>query len=290
MSTLDLVPLAAFLKAGSGLIISSDKSYLVESRLSPVATKHGLSSVAELIGRLKAFPSETLKRDVLEAMTTNETSFFRDGTPFEALKTKVLPALVKARQANRRLRILCAATSTGQEPYSIAMLLQELQGPQGQALLGQSLQGWTLDIVATDIDTGVLARAEGGVYSKFEVQRGLPITHLVKYFDQLGPDAWRVKPTVRNTVTFRQANLLQDQPGLGAFDVIFCRNVLIYFDPETKGAVLARLAKHLADDGSLFLGGAETVIGITDRFTLSPGTRGMYVKTPPRASAAALAA
>ncbi len=268
MSPADLATLAAFLKAGSGLIISSDKSYLVESRL---------ASVADLIGRLKIFPPENLKRDVLEAMTTNETSFFRDGTPFEALRTKILPSLIKSRQTSRRIHILCAAASTGQEPYSIALLLQEFQ---------QALQGWTLDIVATDIDTAVLARAQKGVYSKFEVQRGLPVTHLVKNFDQLSDDAWQIKPAVRNLVSFRQTNLLQDQPTWGTFDVIFCWNVLIYFDPATKSAMLGRLANHLADDGVLFLGGAETVIGITEKFILSPGMRGTYMKAAARALAA----
>ena len=278
MSAPDITYLAEFLKSTSGLIISVDKGYLVESRLAPVATKHGCGNVADLVGRLKTFPPEALKRDVLEAMTTNETSFFRDNTPFEGLKTRTLPPLLKARASSRRLRILCAASSTGQEPYSIAMMLREL---------GPIVQGWNLEIVATDIDTNVIARAGKGVYTKFEVQRGLPITMLVKYFDQLGPDAWQIKSTVRDLVDFRFANILHEQPAWGTFDVIFCRNVLIYFDPATKAAVLARLAKHLADDGTLFLGGAETVIGISDKFNLSPGTRGMYSKTPKRLPALA---
>lgn len=277
MSTFDMAFLAAFLKAGSGLILAGDKSYLVESRLQPVAVRHRCGTVTELIDRLKVFPPEGLKRDVLEAMTTNETSFFRDSSPFEALKSKVLPTLIKARQTTRRLRILCAAASTGQEPYSIAMLLREF---------APGLEGWRLEITGTDIDTAVLARAEAGSYSKFEVQRGLPVTMLVKHFEQLDDDAWRIKPHVRDLVTFRTANLLQDQPGLGLFDVIFCRNVLIYFDPATKAAVLGRLSNHLAEDGALFLGGAETVIGISDKFALAAGTRGVYVKAPARKAAA----
>jgi chemotaxis protein methyltransferase CheR len=281
MSTLDMPYLAEFLKTGSGLIISGDKGYLVESRLAPVAAKHGCASVADLVGRLKTFPGDALKRDVLEAMTTNETSFFRDGTPFDVLKTRLLPALAKARAAGRKLRILCAAASTGQEPYSIAMLVRET---------GALLQGWNVEIVATDIDTCVLARAAKGVYSKFEVQRGLPIAMLVKHFDQLGPDAWQVKEPLRKLIDFRHANILNDQPGWGTFDVIFCRNVLIYFDPATKAAVLSRLARHLADDGALFLGGAETVLGITEQFNLSPGVRGLYVKTPKRTDVRPMAA
>jgi chemotaxis protein methyltransferase CheR len=265
----DILYLAEFLKNTSGLVISTDKSYLIESRLSPVAQRHGCAGLPELIGKLKRASSEELKRDVLEAMTTNETSFFRDITPFESMKTGILPALLKARESSKRLRILCAAASTGQEPYSLAILLKEL---------GQALQGWTTEIVATDIDTSVLAKARKGVYTKFEVQRGLPVALLVKYFDQQGPDAWQIKPDVRALVDFRHANILHAQPSWGIFDVVFCRNVLIYFDPATKAAVLARLARHLTDDGALFLGGAETVFGISDKFILSPGTRGLYVK------------
>lgn len=279
MATADIPFLAGFLKNTSGLIVSGDKSYLIESRLSPVAQKHGCQGgLSELINRLKTLPSEELKRDVIEAMTTNETSFFRDTTPFDIMKAKIIPALIKARESNKRLRILCAASSTGQEPYSLAMLLREM---------APSLQGWNTEIVATDIDTCVLARARQGLFSKFEVQRGLPVSFLVKYFDQQGPDAYQLKADVRKLVDFRHTNLLNEQPTWGTFDVIFCRNVLIYFDPATKGTVLARLARHLADDGSLFLGGAETVLGITDKFMLSPGARGLYVKPAKRPAALA---
>jgi chemotaxis protein methyltransferase CheR len=261
----DIAYLAQFLKQSSGLIIAEDKTYLIESRLNPIAAKHGASCTAELIEKLKAFPSADMKRDVVEAMTTNETSFFRDGTPFDAMRTKVLPSLTAAGQ--KKVRIWCAASSTGQEPYSLAILAREMQA---------TIPGLAVEIQATDIDSAVLKRAESGMYSKFEVQRGLPITMLVKYFDQLGPDSWKVKPEIRQMVTFRQANLLAKQPPMGAFDIIFCRNVLIYFDPPTKASVLSELARHLNPRGYLFLGGAETVLSITDRFALIEGMRGVY--------------
>lgn len=276
-ATADLQFLAAFLKTETGIIIAPEKAYLVDSRLTPVTTKHGFKSIGALIDRLKMAPPAPLKRDVVEAMTTNETSFFRDGTPFEALKTSVLPALLQRRAVGRRLRILCAAASTGQEPYSVAMLFQEL-----------GLKDWTLDIVATDLDSTVLKRASEGVYTKFEVQRGLPVKMMVKYFTQNGPDAWQLKPEIRRMVSFREYNLLHNDPTLGQFDVIFCRNVLIYFDPATKKMVLDRLARHMALDAYLFLGGAETVFGITESFAPGAGLRGVYVhKSAPLTKAAA---
>lgn len=273
----DLQFLAAFLKTETGIIIAAEKAYLVDSRLTPVANKHGLKTVAAVIDRLKLAPPAPLKRDVVEAMTTNETSFFRDGTPFEALKNHIFPGLVQRRASGKRLRILCAAASTGQEPYSIAMLFQEL-----------GLKDYTLDIVATDLDSQVLARAASGVYTKFEVQRGLPIKLMVKYFTQTGPDAWTLKPEIRRMVNFREYNLLNSDPALGQFDVVFCRNVLIYFDPPTKKAVLERLARHMAPDASLFLGGAETVFGITEAFAPGAGLRGVYVHKAAAAAAAVI--
>jgi chemotaxis protein methyltransferase CheR len=268
--------LAIFLKKATGIILATDKAYLVESRLASVAACHSHASVRDLVEALKAFPSEALRRDVIEAMTTNETSFFRDGTPFEIMKSHVLPQFQASRASARRLRIWCAAASTGQEPYSLAMLLAEHAA---------KFPGWTFEILATDIDTVALRKASEGIYSKFEIQRGLPITHLVKYFEQTGPDTWRVKPALRKMITFRQLNLLDARASAGLFDIVFCRNVLIYFDLPTKGAILKQLGTQLTDDGYLFLGGAETVLGITDALSPCPGVRGTYIKASLRAAA-----
>ena len=205
-------------------------------------------------------------------MTTNETSFFRDGNPFDLFRSTVLPFLIGRRAARKSIRVLCAAASSGQEPYSLAMLLREERA---------RLAGWRVELVAVDIDESILSKAREGVYSNFEVQRGVPHTFLNRYFESLGDARWRIKNEVRDMVTFRPFNLLDSMAGLGSFDVVFCRNVLIYFDEATKGGVLARLSQQMPEDGFLFLGGAETVLGITDRFQPVPGRRGIYVRARP---------
>jgi len=203
---------------------------------------------------------------VVEAMTTNETFFFRDKIPFDHLKEAVLPALVQARAARRALRIWCAASSTGQEPYSIAMCLKEA---------GAMLAGWRTEIVATDLSLGVLEKSKAGVFSQFEVQRGLPIQMLVKYFTQNG-ELWQLNAEIRSMVQHRQLNLLQDFSQLGMFDIIFCRNVLIYFDQPTKANIFERIARMLEPDGVMALGAAESVVGITNVFKPYPERRGLY--------------
>jgi chemotaxis protein methyltransferase CheR len=260
--------LAGFLRANSGLALTPDKAYLVNSRLQPVAEQHGCKTVAELVAKLTPGVSPRLKQDVVEAMTTNETSFFRDTAPFENFKNHVLSELLERRKARRSIRVLCAAASSGQEPYSLSMILAENAA---------RLAGWSLEILGVDLDTKILKRAQEGAYSQFEVQRGLPVQMLMKYFEQRD-QMWRIKPQVRNTVKFRQCNLLEPFTDLGQFDVIFCRNVLIYFDSATKTNVLDRLSRQLAPDGFLFLGGAETVLDITNRFQPAPGYRGVYVQ------------
>ncbi len=273
--------LSGFLKEASGLALQSDKVYLAMSRLPPVAALHGLASISELVANLKGAPTSKLKQDVVEAMTTNETSFFRDVTPFEIFKTYVLNHLLEKRKANRSVRILCAAASSGQEPYSLAMVLAENS---------VRLAGWNIEILGVDLDTQILKRAEQATYSQFEVQRGLPIQLLMKYFEKTPDNNWKLKPQIRNLVKFRQCNLLHPLRFLGHFDVIFCRNVLIYFDPPTKRNVLDQLAGQLSPDGFLFLGGAETVLDITDRFAPSPGHRGVYLPRPAGALASREAA
>jgi chemotaxis protein methyltransferase CheR len=210
--------------------------------------------------------ADALTAEVVEAMTTNETFFFRDKIPFDHLKEAVLPALAQARAARRALRIWCAASSTGQEPYSIAMCLKEA---------GPMLAGWRTEIVATDLSLGVLEKSKAGVFSQFEVQRGLPIQMLVKYFTQNG-EMWQLNAEIRGMVQHRQLNLLQDFSHLGVFDVVFCRNVLIYFDQATKINIFERIARMLEPDGVLALGAAETVVGITNAFKPYPERRGLY--------------
>jgi chemotaxis protein methyltransferase CheR len=217
--------------------------------------------------------AEVLTTEVVEAMTTNETFFFRDKIPFDHLRETVLPMLMQSRASRRSLRIWSAACSTGQEPYSIAMCLKDN---------AQALSGWRIEIVATDLSQEVLEKAKAGIYSQFEVQRGLPIQTLVKYFTQTG-ELWQINADIRGMVQHRQLNLLQDFSQLGKFDVIFCRNVLIYFDQETKAAIFERLSRVSEPDGILMLGAAESVVGITDAFRPYPDRRGLYQPNPTRA-------
>jgi len=200
-------------------------------------------------------------------MTTNETLFFRDGRPFQQFADAILPRLIDARASRRRLRIWCAAASTGQEPYSIAMLIEEA---------GAKLAGWNIEILATDLSDDVLQRARSATYSQFEVQRGLPVQRLARFFRQHGT-SWMLKEEVRRHVTFAKHNLLDDNRKLGQFDVVFCRNVLIYFDVEAKRRIIEQIATMLPSDGYLFLGGTETVLGITQTFEIVPEFRGVYV-------------
>jgi chemotaxis protein methyltransferase CheR len=265
VTPLDYEYLRKVLKERSGLDLSADKQYLVESRLVPLARRSGLSGIPELVLKMKG-GAEALTAEVVEAMTTNETFFFRDKLPFDHLKQAVIPALVQARAARRSLRIWCAASSTGQEPYSIAMCLKEF---------GSALSGWRTEIVATDLSQAVLEKSRAGLFSQFEVQRGLPIQMLVKYFTQVG-ELWQLSADIRAMVQHRQLNLLQDFSHLGTFDVIFCRNVLIYFDQNTKAGIFERIAKMLESDGVLALGAAESVVGITNTFKPYPERRGLY--------------
>jgi chemotaxis protein methyltransferase CheR len=260
------------LKERSGLVLSADKEYLVESRLLPVARKAGLAGLGELVHALSLGNDEALMTSVVEAMMTNESFFFRDKIPFDHFRSTIMPALVAARRDARALRIWCAAASTGQEPYSLAMCLKEMQ---------RELAGWRIELLATDLSNEVLEKARKGLYSQFEVQRGLPIQMLIKHFTQIG-ELWQVGPDVRAMVKYRQLNLLSEFGQLGVFDVIFCRNVLIYFDQQTKIDVLNRLARNIASDGYLILGAAETVVGLADSFKVVPDKRGLYAPNASR--------
>jgi chemotaxis protein methyltransferase CheR len=218
MTPLDYDYLRKLLRDRSGLVLSADKQYLVESRLLPVARRSGLAGLGDLVQRLRDPSAERLAVEVVEAMTTNESFFFRDKIPFQHFDDTMMPALFATRAPQRRIRIWCSAASTGQEPYSLAMSLKELGDHR--------TSGWRIEIVATDISNEVLEKAKAGIYSQFEVQRGLPIAFLVKYFTQIG-DTWQIAPEIRAMVQFRPLNLLADFSHLGTFDIVFCRNVLI---------------------------------------------------------------
>jgi chemotaxis protein methyltransferase CheR len=261
--------LCKLLRERSGLVLAGDKQYLIESRLQPLVRKAGLASLADLVAKLKN-GADRLAVDVVEAMTTNESFFFRDKIPFDHFRDTIMPSLIAARARERRIRIWCAAASTGQEPYSLAMCLKDMK---------DKIAGWRIEIVGTDLSTEVLEKAKAGLYSQFEVQRGLPIQMLVKHFAQVG-EMWQLAADIRAMVQYRPLNLLGEFSHLGSFDLVFCRNVLIYFDQETKIGVLDRIARMIETDGYLVLGAAETVVGLTDAFKPMSDRRGLYAPNP----------
>jgi chemotaxis protein methyltransferase CheR len=236
----------------SAIVLEPGKQYLVESRLAPIIRELQLSSLTELIAKLQVRPANGLQQRVVEAMVTTETSFFRDHHPFDALRKDVLPDLISRRRAERRLQVWCAATSTGQEPFSVAMLIRDAF---------PDLSAWDIRILATDLSTENLARAREGCYSQIEVNRGLPASLLLKHFDQRGA-RWHLKPALRQMVEFRELNLAKPWPALPRMDLVLMRNVMIYFDIEMKRAILRQLAPVLRPDGYLLLGGSETTFNI----------------------------
>lgn len=240
----------------SAIVLERSKAYLVESRLTPLATRLGFSSLPEFVGKLRRESVNGNHRMAVDAMTTNETYFFRDVHPFEALRTKVVPELMTARGASRTLRVWCGACATGQEPYSLAMLLKE-NFPL--------LAGWAVSILCTDLCRDVLARAKTGAYTQLEVNRGLPASLLVKYFARQG-ELWQIRDDLRARLQFQELNLARPFPPLARFDLVMLRNVLIYFDLETKRAILGRIRRVLAPDGVLFLGAAETTLNVDDAY------------------------
>jgi chemotaxis protein methyltransferase CheR len=266
--------LAGLLRARSGLVIGQDKIYLLETRLGTILRREKLADLNALAEAVKSAAAEVLIRDVVEAMTTNESLFFRDDKPFQHFRQIALDRLAAARPPGSTLRIWSAAASSGQEAYSLAMILAES---------GTQLAGRRCEVLGTDIARDQLARAREGVYSQFEVQRGLPIQMLMKYFRKQDTN-WRLADSIRSMVQFREWNLLSDLRPLGRFDVVFCRNVLIYFDQPTKAKVLEAIAGQMPPDGLLYLGGAETVLGITGRFVPMPGERGVYALAAATAS------
>ena len=268
LSPIDFATIADVVYRRSGIVLGADKAYLIEARLEPVLRRRGLPSLGELSARLRQRADEDLACDVIDAMTTNETLFFRDARPFEHLRTHALPML-QASRPGRTLRIWSAASSSGQEPYSIA--LSVLDAPRGSR---------PVQILGTDISGEQITRARRGVYSEFEVSRGLAPDILARHFTR-GPGTWQISDTIRQMVDFRVWNLMDDAGPLGLFDVVFCRNVLFYFDVETKRRVLKTISERLLPGGLLYLGGAETVYGISDRFAPVPGAIHAYKAIQP---------
>lgn len=273
ISGADFLALQKLLLERSGMALTSDKLYLVASRLNPVAQKLGFRSVIELMSVLRTAPSEATVKAVVEAMVTHESLFFRDDRPFEHLSQVVLPALISARRGRKPIRIWSAACSSGQEPYSIAMLIAEQFG------------GWPWEIVGTDISAPIVAKASAGLFSSFEIKRGLSETRIARHFRRIDNETYIVGDSIRKMVRFETHNLLESALRFGAFDVIFCRNVLIYFDNPTKTRALDHLARQLAPDGALFLGSADTVIGVTNKFQAAE-VRGVFRPAAPAAKVA----
>ena len=241
----------------AAIVLEPGKEYLVESRLIPVARSEGLPDLAAVVSQLQRSRDPELTTKIVEAMTTNETSWFRDQHPFELFATTVLSDLALERAGERRLNVWCAASSSGQEPYSLAMQLQDW-------LLVHA--GWSVRMTATDISEEMLTRARAGRYSQLEINRGLPASMLVRHFDRVGTE-WQVKEPLRRMVDYRYLNLAtRFPPGMGPYDVVFCRNVLIYFDAATKKSILEGIRRVMRPDGYLFLGGAETTLNLDDAF------------------------
>ncbi|MCG6961637.1 MAG: protein-glutamate O-methyltransferase CheR [Acidobacteria bacterium] len=248
--------LRSLMRQHAGVLLEEGKEYLVLARLGPLARRESWGSVDELISHLRSRPNGELRRQVAEAMVTTETSFFRDVHPFQTLKDVIFPDLIERRAGSRTLRIWSAACAAGQEAYSVAMLLKEHFG---------DLPGWHVRIVASDVSSAMIERAKLGSYSQLEINRGVPSHLLTRHFERDGLQ-WRVNEDIRQMVDFRQINLATPFPPLPEMDIIFARNVLIYFDENTRREVLRRLAGNLRKDGYLFVGGAETMIAYSDLF------------------------
>jgi chemotaxis protein methyltransferase CheR len=261
----------------AGIVLEAGKEYLVEARVGPILREAKLDSIAALVKRLQASSLDPLHKALIDAMTTNETSFFRDQHPFEALRRMVIPDLMMKRAATKTLSIWCAASSSGQEPYTIAMTLFESM---------PNISEWKINFVATDLSKAMVERSRGGRYSQLEVNRGLPAPLLVKYFNKQGLE-WHVDQKMRNLVEFKELNLLNSWPVMPPLDIVFIRNVLIYFDSPTKKEIFRKIRQVMRPDGYLFLGGAETTMNLDDNFQRNPTERtGIYQLKPAMAKAA----
>lgn len=261
----DFDTLTALIKERSGITLSSDKEYLIEGRLLPVAKKHGFDDLHGMAQSLNGLKKESLIIDIVEAMTTNESFFFRDIKPFDQLSKIIIPDMLAANPSMQKIRIWSAACSSGQEPYSIIMTLLDI--PQCASM--------NISVIATDLDEQILNKAREGVYSQFEVQRGVPVAKLLKCFKQEG-EKWRIKSDISKYVEFRQFNLMNDPASLGSFDLVFCRNVLIYFDIPIKQKVMNGLRKAMLPHASLFLGSSESVMSLETDLELYRETTGVF--------------
>lgn len=271
VSTADYAYVAALLRNRCALVLEPGKEYLVRSRLSPLAKRHDVESVSALIAKLRTNVNSPLVDEVVEAMVTTETSFFRDTHPFDALQRAILPDLIERRRSQRQLNVWCAASSSGQEPYSVAMLLKE-NFPE--------LGGWRVNLFATDVSQEMIRRGKSGRYSQTEVNRGLPVATLLKWFRQ-EEGAWQLDDQIRGMVTFAQMNLARPWPSMPLWDLIFLRNVMIYFDVPSKKGVLAQAARSLSKDGYLLLGGAETTLNLDDSFCRVDASKPGFFKLKP---------
>lgn len=252
----------------SAIELDAAKAYLIDARLTPVAKRHGYSSTVDMVRTLKSQPNNDVQQQMVEAMTTNETSFFRDAHPFEAMRTIIVPELLKSRATKRTLNIWSAASSTGQEAYSIAMLLRENFA---------DLMNWKVQIVGTDLSDDVLEKARAARFSQVEINRGLPALLLAKYFRREGMQ-WELAPQIRAMASFCKLNLIERWPPMPTMDVVFLRNVLIYFSPDTKRAILEKVRSVMAPQAVLFLGAAETTMGLDSAFERIQNGNSVYYR------------
>lgn len=258
-----------FIKNAAGIVLTPEKAYFVEARLAPVLREESIASLDDLLRKAET-GDRRLQQRIIDALTTNETFFFRDRQPFDHFRDVIMPELHQRRAPEKTIRIWCAACSSGQEPFSLVMLLDEMRSKIGNR---------QVEIVATDISEAILSKAKTGLFNQFEVQRGLPTKLLLQYFQKQG-DNWKISDDVVRRVNFQKFNLMDDPRGLGTFDAVFCRNVLIYFDRPTRSKVFDKLASRLAPDGFLLLGGAESTFGVTERFVSHSKERMLLVPAP----------
>ncbi len=263
--------LASLLEAKTGQQLSMNRRWRIETALASIMRERGYYSIDQLVSRLVARADAGLQDAVIEALLNNETYFFRDKLPFDLLLAGPVKRLERARANRKTLSIWCAGCSSGQEAYSLAMSFAD-----------EKLRwaGWKIEIVGTDLSKAAIARAKSGTYSQFEVQRGLPVMQMVRHFDELGGGDWRISEALRQQVRFEARNIIDKPPAPGRFDIILCRNLLLYFSPDMRRLAFNRLAEAIAPDGALMLGAGETVLGQTDRFASDPDCRGLYVPVP----------
>jgi chemotaxis protein methyltransferase CheR len=266
MSTPVIHRVIDFINRSAGIVLTTEKAYFIEARLSPVLREENIATIEDLMARAERGDRRLAQR-IVDALTTNETFFFRDKTPFDHFRNIIIPELISRRPPGKTIRIWCAACSSGQEPFSLVMILDEMKAQLGSR---------SVEIHASDISEAILNKAKSGTYNQFEVQRGLPTKMLLQYFEKVG-DNWKISQDVVRRVNFFKFNLLDEPRALGQFDIVFCRNVLIYFDRPTRSKIFTRIADRLAPDGFMMLGGAESTFGVTDRFTSHPKERMVHI-------------